>query len=100
MLEATEPILALDSRGLSDFGLRLTLGAAISTPNTMFTSPAAYACLAMGFPQLEFSANEVLAWRRPPQPASSRPGQPDVRHSTSGYRHEGGEQEDIYIYPV
>jgi hypothetical protein len=58
--------LGLDPRGLSDFGLRLTLGESISTPNTLFASPATYACLAMGFPQLEFSANEILAWPRPP----------------------------------
>ncbi len=82
----TDPILALDPRGLSDFGLRLTLGESISTPNTLFSSPAAYACLAMGFPQLEFSANEVIAWPRPPvAPAAQRPRQPDVRGPSARY---------------
>ena len=85
----TDPILALDPRGLSDFGLRLTLGESISTPNTLFSSPAAYACLAMGFPQLEFSANEVIAWPRPPVAAAAqqRPRQPDVRGPSA--RHGG-----------
>ncbi len=85
----TDPILALDPRGLSDFGLRLTLGESISTPNTLFSSPAAYACLAMGFPQLEFSANEVIAWPRPPAVAAAqqRPRQPDVRGPSA--RHGG-----------
>ena len=34
----------------------------ISSPNTLFTTPNSYATLAMGFPELEFSANEVFAW--------------------------------------
>jgi hypothetical protein len=87
----TDPILALDPRGLSDFGLRLTLGEAISTPNTLFSSPAAYACLAMGFPQLEFSANEVIAWPRPPMAAAQqRPRQPDVRGPSARYGENSG----------
>ncbi len=89
----TDPILALDPRGLSDFGLRLTLGESISTPNTLFSSPAAYACLAMGFPQLEFSANEVIAWLRPPPVAATaqqRPRQPDVRGPSARHGVENG----------
>ena len=95
--EAASTILALDPRGLSDFGLRLSLGESISTPNTLFTSPAAYACLAMGFPQLQFSANEILAWRRPPEAAATaaaatrRPPQPDVRRASDSVRQVGEE---------
>eukprot|EP00092_Neocalanus_flemingeri_P037789 GFUD01041137.1.p1 GENE.GFUD01041137.1~~GFUD01041137.1.p1 ORF type:complete len:1900 (+),score=456.60 GFUD01041137.1:60-5702(+) len=55
-------ILALDKRGLSDFGLKIALGEKTSSPNTMFVTPGSYINLAMGFPELEFSASEVYSW--------------------------------------
>jgi len=57
-------ILALDKRGLSDFGLKLALKEKVSTPNTVFMTPGSYANIAMGFPELEFSENPVVSWPR------------------------------------
>ena len=57
-------VMALDKRGLSDFGLRIAMRESTSTPNTLFTSPSNYATLALGFPELEFSAAEVVGWPR------------------------------------
>merc|ERR1719369_678216 len=57
-------LTALDKRGLSDFGLKIALGEKMSSPNTMFVSPNSYISLAMGFPELEFSASEVYSWPR------------------------------------
>ena len=56
--------MALDKRGLSDFGLRIAMRESTSSPNTLFTSPSNYATLALGFPELEFSAAEVVGWPR------------------------------------
>ncbi len=39
-------------------------GEKISVSNTMFVTPESYANIAMGFPELEFSENEVLSWPR------------------------------------
>ena len=41
-------------------------GEKMSVSNTMFTTPDSYANVAMGFPELEFSASEVISWERPP----------------------------------
>jgi len=57
-------LTALDKRGLSDFGLKIALGEKMSSPNTMFVSPNSYISLAMGFPELEFSASDVYSWPR------------------------------------
>jgi len=57
-------VMALDKRGLSDFGLRIAMRESTSSPNTLFTSPSNYATLALGFPELEFSAAEVVGWPR------------------------------------
>ena len=56
--------MALDKRGLSDFGLRIAMRESTSSPNTLFNSPSNYASLALGFPELEFSAAEVVGWPR------------------------------------
>ena len=52
----------LSKDGITDFGLKLVMNESISSPNTLFTTPNSYASLAMGFPELEFSANEVFVW--------------------------------------
>jgi len=57
-------VTALDRRGLTDFGLAAALGEATSAPNTLLTAPSTYAALALGFPELEFSASEVVGWPR------------------------------------
>jgi len=57
-------ITALDKRGISDMGLKLTMGENLSVSNTMFVSPNTYANLALGFPELEFSGNEIVSWPR------------------------------------
>ena len=38
------------------------LGETVSSPNTLLSTKNTYATLVMGFPELEYSANEVLAW--------------------------------------
>merc|ERR1719507_393635 len=63
--------LAMDG-GLSGVGLRAVLGEAVDAPNTLFASDANYASLVVGFPELEFSSNEVYAW-----PKSEEPVKPD-----------------------
>ncbi len=45
--------------GLNDFGLKTVLGEAMVTPNTIFVTEEMHAALALGFPDLEFSPNEV-----------------------------------------
>lgn len=48
--------------GLSDFGLRMALEEEISSPNTLMVTKDSYAMVVMGFPELEFSPNEVYSW--------------------------------------
>ena len=55
-------LTAVDKRGISDFGLKIALGEKTSSPNTMFVTPDSYINLAMGFPELEFSASDVYSW--------------------------------------
>jgi len=57
-------VLALDKRGVSDFGLKIVLGESTSSPNTLFVSQDDYANLALGFPELEFSASDIYSWPR------------------------------------
>ena len=57
-------LTSLDKKGLSDFGLKLALGEKTSSPNTIFTTSDSYANIAMGFPELEFSASEIYQWPR------------------------------------
>lgn len=59
---AIQQIDSVSKEGLSDFGLKICLKEAMSSPNTLFTSPNTYATLTVGFPELEFSPNEVYAW--------------------------------------
>ena len=58
--ELVEEINQLSKEGLTDFGLALVMKEKIQSPNILFNSPNSYATLAMGFPELEFSANEVF----------------------------------------
>ena len=62
--ELVEEISKLSKEGLTDFGLALVMNQKIQSPNILFNSPNAYATLAMGFPELEFSANEIFSWPR------------------------------------
>lgn len=55
-------ISKLGEHGLTDLGLKMVLGEAMQAPNTLFNSDYAYATLVLGFPELEFSANEVHSW--------------------------------------
>ena len=61
-----EPVItgvdAVESKGLSDLGLKCALKETVSSPNTLASGPDSYATLFMGFPELEYSANEVYAW--------------------------------------
>ena len=61
-----EPVItgvdAVESKGLSDLGLKCVLQETVSSPNTLASGPDSYATLLMGFPELEYSANEVYAW--------------------------------------
>ena len=72
----------LSKEGITDFGLKLVMNESIQSPNTLFTTPNSYATLAMGFPELEFSANEVFAWLKDNAPenndrkATSNPSRP------------------------
>ena len=61
-------IVAVDKKGLSDFGLKMALGEKMSSPNTMFSTEASYANIALGFPELEFSASDIYQWARPDLP--------------------------------
>ena len=65
---------SLDKKGLTDFGLKFALGEKTSSPNTIFTTPGSYANIAMGFPELEFSASEIYHWPRPELPTVGGPG--------------------------
>ena len=65
--ELVEEINQLSQEGLTDFGLALVMKEKIQSPNILFNSPNSYATLAMGFPELEFSANEVFSWPREEQ---------------------------------
>ena len=65
---------SLDKKGLTDFGLKFALGEKTSSPNTIFTTPGSYANIAMGFPELEFSASEIYQWPRPELPTVGGPG--------------------------
>lgn len=55
-------VYSLDKRGLSDFGLKVALGEKTSVPNTIFVTPENHLNLAMGFPELEYSASDIYAW--------------------------------------
>ena len=67
-------VISLEKKGLSDFGLKASLGEATSSPNTLFTTDHSYANIALGFPELEFSASEVYSWpRQAAGPAPARP---------------------------
>ena len=57
-------VLALDKKGLTDFGLKMALGEKTSSPNTIFSTGSSYANIAMGFPELEFSASDIYHWPR------------------------------------
>ena len=59
-----QSIVSLDKKGLSDFGLKMALGEKTQVPNTLFTTQESYANIAMGFPELEFSASEIHHWPR------------------------------------
>jgi hypothetical protein len=48
--------------GLSQFGLKFAIGEAIDTPNTLMTTDESYATVVLGFPDLEFSRNEIYDW--------------------------------------
>ena len=65
--ELVEEINQLSKEGLTDFGLALVMNEKIQSPNILFNSANSYATLAMGFPELEFSANEVFSWPREEQ---------------------------------
>lgn len=76
--ENTTDITKINRHGLSDFGLKMVLGENMSSPNTIFNSSQSYATLVMGFPELEFSANEVYHWPKlaednvKPEPTTNR----------------------------
>ncbi len=59
-----DAIYGLSAKGLKDFGLKLVLGESVTAPNTLMVTSNTYASLAVGFPELEYSANEVYAWPR------------------------------------
>ena len=86
--------MALDKRGLSDFGLRIAMRESTSTPNTMFTSPSNYATLALGFPELEFSAAEVVGWPRKSLPTV---GGPPSSHSAASQRFSEPGRDVIFL---
>jgi hypothetical protein len=60
--DAVTSITNLSRQGLGDFSLKMVLKEAVSTPNILLTTPNSYATLAMGFPDLEYSANEIYGW--------------------------------------
>ena len=53
-------ISQLDSKGLSDFCLKMALGEKVSSPNTVMVTDKSYATLAVGFPELEFRFNMIF----------------------------------------
>ena len=55
---------AVENKGLSDMGLKCVLKETVSSPNTLASGSDSYATLLMGFPELEYSANEVYVWPR------------------------------------
>ena len=75
-------IIALDKKGLSDFGLKMALGEKMSSPNTMFSTEGSYANIALGFPELEFSASDIYQWTRPDLPTLGG-GSQNVNYSTN-----------------
>ena len=52
------------SSGLTDFGLSRAFNTKISSPHSLMVTEDTYAGLALGFPELEFSSNEVYVWQR------------------------------------
>jgi len=71
-----ENISNLDAAGLSDFCLKLALDESVSSPNTVMVTDKSYATLAVGFPELEFSPNEIFAWpksQRTKRPTNFQP---------------------------
>jgi hypothetical protein len=75
-----DDIAGLDASGLSDYGLKRALSEAVSSPNTLLTTDKSFATLVVGFPELEFSPNEVYSWpkahHRPKPPTSASFGGP------------------------
>jgi len=66
-------ILKAGNKGLSKFGLSRVFNEPTDSPNTLLSTHDAYAALVMGFPELEFSPNEVHVWPRPsPLPEDTR----------------------------
>ena len=55
-----QSILKVSDHGLSDYGLKTVLGESLSSPNSLMVTEDSYATLVMGFPELEFSDNEVI----------------------------------------
>merc|ERR1719430_364506 len=87
-------VMAVDKRGLSDFGLRIAMRESTSSPNTLFTSPSNYATLALGFPELEFSAAEVVGWPRKSLPTV---GGPPSSHSAASQRYSEPGRDVIFL---
>ena len=78
-------ILALDKKGLTDFGLKMALGEKTSSPNTIFSTGGSYANIAMGFPELEFSASDIHHWPRADLPTLGGASQ-SANQSSAGTR--------------
>ena len=62
--ESIKNVTFAGDKGLTDFGLKCVLDEATSAPNSLFTTSESYATLVLGFPELEFSPNEVYVWPR------------------------------------
>ena len=58
----------------------MALGEKTSSPNTMFFTEKSYANIALGFPELEFSASEVYHWPRADLPTLG--GSQNVNYSS------------------
>ena len=58
----------------------MALKETVSTPNTLLANEKSYATIVLGFPELEFSPNEVYSWpksHRPQKhPTTTHPGGP------------------------
>ena len=57
-------VMEFSSSGLTDFGLSRAFNTKISSPHSLMVTEDTYAGLALGFPELEFSSNEVYVWQR------------------------------------
>ena len=83
-----ESVVGLNKEGMSDFGLKIVLKESVSSPNTLFTTPNSYATLAMGFPELEFSPNEIYTW--PKQQDSEDPDHDSTLFQKSNFTQAPG----------